>query len=411
MLKYTALLVPITMGSLMFACGSDDGDNAGSGGSANSGGPGPVIVTGGTNGTPNQNGGTTPLTPEQIEAIEDGACAGWSTEGEPLPAAIQLVVDVSGSMEDPAPGGGGSKWTVTRNALLEAIDALPASTSLGILFYPNRSTPANNNPTDVDACVDTDEMVPINVLGPANSMHRNAIRQAMQRADTGNYTPTHDAYRYALESGLKPFNSTAPKFMLLITDGAPTMSLGCVRPNGGVQDMPTDPIIADITAARSEGIKSFIIGSPGSEESSESNTDMRPWLSRAAMEGGTAIPGCSENGPNFCHMDMTQEENFADALRRGLGSVASQIASCTYAIPEPPNGEVIDRGKVNLIVQSDDGAVLVNPDGQGECTEGWVYDDDGNVQLCPATCSAVQADPSAQVKLLFGCMGGMIPVF
>jgi hypothetical protein len=410
MLKYIALLLSLSMASTLFACSSDDGDDDGngSGAAAGGGGPGPVNVSGGSSGIGDQNGGTRPLTEDQIQQIQDGACAGWSTEGEPLPAVLMLVVDVSGSMEEDAPGpGNASKWEVTRDALSNAIDDLPASSSVGVLYYPNRSTPVNNNPTNASACVNTNAMVPINLL---NQQHRTRLQMSLQQADTGNYTPTHDAYTYALDNALASYSSQAPKFMLLITDGAPTMSLGCVR-GQQTQDMPTQPIIDAIAAAAAQGMKTFIIGSPGSEESSESNTDMRPWLSRAAQAGQTAIPGCSHNGPNFCHMDMTQEPDFAAALARGLGTVASQIATCTYAIPAPPAGQAIDAGAVNLIVHSSSGSVLVLPDGQGACSEGWRYDDDGNVQLCEATCAAVQNDATARVELLFGCAAGDIPVF
>src|SRR5688572_9440293 len=102
------------------------------------------------------------------------------------------------------------------------------------------------------------------------------------------------------------------KFMLLITDGAPTMSEGCNGgdgDNGQVQDMPTEPIIAEIAGAYAQGIRTFLIGSPGSEESAEeTGGDMRPWLSRAAVESGTDEAGCAVDGPNFCHMDMTRSE-------------------------------------------------------------------------------------------------------
>jgi hypothetical protein len=104
--------------------------------------------------------------------------------------------------------------------------------------------------------------------------------------------------------------------MLLITDGAPTMRETCIAPLDGVKDMPTDVIIEDIAAAFDEGILTFLIGSPGSEQSSQSDTaDMRPWLSRAAKAGGTAAEGCDSEGPNFCHMDMTVQPDFAVALR------------------------------------------------------------------------------------------------
>src|SRR5262245_16353202 len=53
-----------------------------------------------------------------------GVCAGESAGAEIAPAVLQLVVDTSGSMDDDAPGARSSKWDVTRNAVLAAIDGM-----------------------------------------------------------------------------------------------------------------------------------------------------------------------------------------------------------------------------------------------------------------------------------------------
>jgi hypothetical protein len=71
----------------------------------------------------------------------------------------------------------------------------------------------------------------------------------------------------------------------------------------------------------------------------------------------------------------------------------------------------IDQGQVNLIIHSSSGSILILPDGQGDCSEGWTYDADGNVQLCQTTCAAVQADATARVELLFGCASGDVDIF
>jgi hypothetical protein len=395
------------------ACGSSEEDqglsgsgSTGSGASSGTtgidlGGNGTGAGPGTGNGT--YDGGTIDLTPEEVSSISDAACAGWSTEGESLPAILQLVVDVSGSMDEDAPGGGGSKWDVTREALRDAIEALPDSVSLGVLYYPNRSTEGSDEPRDVSECVNVDEIVPIDILG--SNGHRVAVDQSLDEADTGDFTPTHDAYRYALAQSLLPYQSSLKKFMLLITDGAPTFRLDCIGDTQEVMDQPTQPIIDEIAGAADAGIQTFLIGSPGSEESFESGTDMRPWLSRAAIEGGTAAAGCSENGPEFCHMDMTQETDFAQALRDGLASVVGQVVdSCTFAVPAPPEGETIDANQTNLIINWTNGdSSLILPDNTGDCSEGWQFTATDEVTLCAASCEAIKADSGATVQLTFGC--------
>jgi hypothetical protein len=414
-LKSTAFSVGIAVLVAQGAvgCGSDKDDN----GIKGSNGPGgidqpdlgnPEVAPSGML-SGNYNGGTRDLTPEEVDNIENAACTGWAAEGENLPAVLQLVVDVSQSMEEDAPGGGNqNKWDVTREALRDALDSLPASTAAGVLYYPNRSVELDNEPRDIQECVDVEEMIPIAELGAQGSNQRDALDRSLDDAQTNGYTPTHDAYKYALENGLLPFQSQSGKFMLLITDGSPTMALQCIGESsgggGGVADAPTQPIIDEIAKAKAAGVRTFIIGSPGSEESSSGmGGDKRPWLSEAAQVGGTAAAGCSNDGPTFCHLDMTQEEDFAQALVAGLGQVVGQIVdACSFALPEPPMGQTINLNQTQVVVQTSSGAKLVRPDNQGDCSEGWQYKD-GQIVLCAASCAEIENDATARVQLLFGC--------
>lgn len=356
-----------------------------------------------------QDGGKIDLTPEDLNAIENAACTGWKGEGESIPAILELVVDVSRSMRDPSPGaaGGMSKWDVTSDAILSALDSLPNSIAVGLLLYPNTS---GRNNSDL-SCIDTDEMVPIAQLGPAGSGQRMSLSQTINGADVDQYTPTHDAYDYALTHGLEPYQGEGQKFMLVITDGAPTQPLGCGETN--TDGVPTDPIIQTVQQAADSGIKTFIIGSPGSE-ASMTGEDMRPWLSHAASVGGTAKDGCSDSGPTYCHFDMTAEPNFNQALVDGLGKIAGQVvAECTYDFPTPPPGESIDPYATSVIVRWSNGSatLLIRDDKDPEsCSEGWRLDSKGQIELCGSSCDQIKADKGASITLSFGCSPDDIPV-
>jgi hypothetical protein len=148
------------------------------------------------------------------------------------------------------------------------------------------------------------------------------------------------------------------------------------------------------------GIKTFVIGSPGSEGA-------RGDLSKMATAGGTASPGCSNAGPNYCHLDMTTASDFAAALADGLAAIAGQIGTCEYAVPPPPNGKTINPGQVNVLYTKGDGTESsIGQDATGTCASGWVYDDAQNptkITLCGADCDAVKADQGAKIDLIFGC--------
>lgn len=362
-------------------------------------------------------GGRKDITADQARALQSASCTGWGGEGETLPVVLQLVVDVSRSMSLEAPGSGRtSKWEATRNALQSAIAMLPPSVSVGVLYYPNMFTEGSTSPTDINACVDTNRLVPIEPLGNANSNHRMTLDGSLRSVMVDGYTPTYDAYTYALENSLIPYPSAANKFMLLITDGAPTFDQGCVNVAaargdmgnmGNVADAPTGPIVDQIAAAFDQHqIRTFLIGSPGSEESAESNQDMRPWLSQSAVLGGTSQEGCDESGPNFCHLDMTQETDFSVALSNGLRQISGQIIDeCSFQVPEPPDGESLDPNETHLVIEwNDESASLILPSGEDDCTDGWRIKDAETIELCPQTCTELKnSESEATVQLTFGC--------
>lgn len=377
------------------------------------------------------NGGTVPLTAEQIAAIVAGECEGATSEARPVPPVIELVVDVSQSMGTTAPGepfGGRTRWDLARPALLAALDGLSDDMAVGLQLFPT-SDPEdfNGGPggpfpfpgtgggpaagsggssgsggdagTANDACVSADGRVPIAVLGPAGSPQRQALADAMN--DTPLYfgTPTHDAYHNALEEGLKPYDGPGDKFMLLMTDGAPTQLIGCGELGNSQMAVGLEPILAEVTATTATGIRTFVIGSPGSEAGEAG--DMRSFLSEMAQVGGTGPMGCAVDGPAYCHFDMTAAPNFSEALSKGLADIAEQVVStCTFA---KPTGEGVNLDDTSVVIQSANGGVLVLHDGEGDCTEGWVWNAKEEIELCPQTCATLEGDPSARVSVSFGC--------
>jgi hypothetical protein len=316
-------------------------------------------------------------------------CVGQTAGTEAVPAVLQLVVDTSGSMDDPAPGTRDTKWEVTRDALLDAVEQMPGNTSVGVVFYPDVDT---NGGT----CFDEDADIAIAPLERAGSAQRSRIRTAFQGQSPDGGTPTHDAYLYAYGE-LADANVIGGRFAVLITDGNPTFSLGC-EGTGLVTD-PVDPtpLVGEATRAKDRGVKTFVIGSPGSEGA-------RASLSRMAEAGGTAKANCSHNGPNYCHFDMTESRDFASDLEQALGTIAGLTLSCTYDIPEPPSGQILDPNRVNVLFTPAGGTrEVISKDASGRCTEGWQYSDDGEqVVLCGSTCDRVQASQGT-LSLQFGC--------
>jgi len=345
-----------------------------------SGGSGTVFDDG-DDGTPNAGDG--------FDSSE--ACVGREAGTELSPTIVELLVDTSLSMDERAPGSSRSKWVETRRVMLDAIELMPATTSIGVTFYPDVEVGA-------DACFDEEADVPVGALGSESSDQRQEIREAFEREDPRGSTPTHDAYRYALGE-LAAVNGIGERFLVLITDGTPTYALGC-EGSGTPQD-PADPapLIPEAASALGRGIKTFVIGSPGSEGARES-------LSQMAQAGGTAAEGCSHDGqPRYCHFDMTEEEDFAAALSDAFSAIAGIALSCTYDIPDAPNGGVLDLSKVNVLFRPPGAAEreTIPQSAPGTCSDGWQYSDDqSQILLCGQTCDRVSSS-TGELSLEFGC--------
>jgi hypothetical protein len=305
---------------------------------------------------------------------------------------------------------GRSKWAITREALREAITALPDNAAVGLLYYPNMPTSPSESARDVSACVNVDTQIPVERLGEAGSLHRLRIDDSLGHAKPNGATPTHDAYAYALMNGLGQVQLAGQPYMLVITDGAPTLAQGCLGPGVPQSPQPTEPILDAIWGARSNrGIRTFLIGSPGSEDNGAGG-DMRPWLSTGAVLGGTAIPGCNVQGPNYCHVDLVDESDFASALRARLSQIVGQLVSCSFELPVEPDGAALDPTRMNLLftpsTSEEPQLVVQNP--EANCYFGWQRHEN-TLELCGQTCDIVRRDPGAKLELLLGCATQQVP--
>jgi len=403
---------------LSMSCSKQDPneDNAGSGGNV------PVFVVGGNGGggigsnpatDPNLVGKVTPISPDQTQQLLEEACNAESIEPEQMPAKIVLLVDVSSSMNNQAPGTQLSKWVVTRDALVEAVcgvtgPGLDAKTSVGLMFYPNmrNDTVSRTAVTDM-RCINTQGVTQMAELGNNDpGTQRTLLRTSLTAAVLGLGTPTSDAYDYTLNNiVLTPDQLNVPgdSYIVLITDGVPTLYHGCYNPSGSLSNLDGAEVVTWVNTGMQRNVKTFIIGSPGSE-------GMRSWLSQAAYDGGTGKDGCAPgnaNGP-YCHMDMTEAPDFSQALRDGLQQIVNTVSGCNFVIPK----KSVDGTKdvdINLIhpviTYSTKNSELVGRDNKNgsACTEGFYLVDESHLELCSATCERYQADALASLQIMFGC--------
>jgi hypothetical protein len=397
---FAAIPAILVAAFVVAACGGKDGSNVNGGDGNTAAGPNngtgdqPNLATGGSGSLGGGTGGAgtvTPITP-------DAACATGSGAADAIPAVVEMVIDISGSMlESPVagmrrPARNMTKWAITAAALKDAVTKLPASIAVGVNFFPN-------NPQR-GSCINNHIDLPIALLGAANSPQRRAFNTAIDGARPADGTPTHDAFKFGAET-VAASKLAGRKFVLLITDGKPTYSLMCM--GDGMTGVDAKPLIDAVGAAftGTPPISTFVIGSPGSE-------DARGDLSQMATKGGTAKAGCSDAGPAYCHLDMTTATDFGTALSAGLADIAGQIGTCEFTVPNPPAGKNLDPTHVNVLYTHGDGKQTSVPqDATGMCMSGWQYDNPTSptkITLCGTDCDAVKADQGAKIDVLFGCL-------
>lgn len=357
---------------------------------------------GGPGGTPSSDGGEPPTDASgapDARSYDAGrfipdtgfmACETTSAFADPLPATLLFQVDTSGSMNcrasdhscaaGPTTPPPDSRYNVFLDVLEPALAALPDSTLVGAMHYPVTFSCAR------------DEM--LTDIGPIATT-RGPMMSALSAINPEGITPTRDAVVYAL-GRLRARSDEEARHLVLATDGAATVCLGCDA-SCAPDRLDNDELIEDVhRAAEQDGIRTFVIGVPGS-------SSYRPVLSKMAIAGGTARAGCSESGPNYCHYDLTDPAlDFATALAAALEEIGEAVLSCEYTIPPNPDG-TFDPMKVNVRVTDESGETTTIPRDRSR-TNGWDFSDDGErILLHGPACDQALNLRMGRIDVLFGC--------
>ena len=348
------------------------------------------------------------------------ACNGTSAEPEGgTPPILEFVIDVTGSMvmdpANPSDPNGPKKWDVFSATMPGVFQALPSNFAVGVSYFRKPDT----------ACFQPDQAVPIGIL---DSNQLALVDGSLQNRTVQGATPTYAAWKFALDT-LQAWQpptgyATSPRYIVLITDGVPTVNAdGCTYVNPITQTEYDSEIQLIKTEGLAAGVKTFVVGVVGSENPQNATYDPLYMLSQIAIAGGTEQPpGCvpqsgrpAGNTVNprgsYCHFDLSQATNFGQALTSALGAIAGSVLPCTYSVPSTA-GQTIDPSKTNLIYtdNSTQTSYVVLPNTSGNCDRGWHFTDSTNtkIEICSITCQELQSNSTASLELSFGCTQGQI---
>jgi hypothetical protein len=278
-----------------------------------------------------------------------------------LPPDLLLVYDKSGSMaEDPATGNAcnpaatcPSKWNQAKTAINTAL-MNSTMVNFGLKLFSDTGNCAVAAGAQVNIGANT----------------AAAITNALNRTGPAGNTPT----TLAVQRGgdyLASLTDQNPKFMVLVTDGAPT----CGGQNGNGADDAN--AIAMVTTQLNRGFGTFVVGLATSNDAQATMT-----LTSMSANGGHPRAGT----PNYYLANNTDE------LVAALATITGQVRSCTFALSGAP------PDPANVKVQADGVTVPAS------ATDGWGYNPSmTSVILTGTYCSRVLDGTIMNVTVLFGC--------
>ena len=198
----------------------------------------------------------------------------------------------------------------------------------------------------------------------------------------GGFTPT----RVALETAAASLAGSSDGVLVLATDGGPNCGAGsagcrCTTSSafcgtlGFIGCLDDGATIAAIRSLRDRGIRTYVVGIPGTEE-------YAGVLDAMASAGGTARSG----SPSY------YAASDAASLVSALGTISDAEVSCRFALASAPP----DRTNVNVFLDD-----APTPRDTGD---GFVLSDDGlTIELEGTACQALRDGTVGNVRFEFGC--------
>jgi len=300
----------------------------------------------------------------------ESGCLGIAREAYPVPAHLLLLVDRSGSFNDPP-----QKWAAMTYALKSFIGSPSAAgIRVGLNFFP-WTADESYAPQWCQYAHYQDLDVPLAAL-PDNEA---AMVAAIDTTTPSGMTPTFGALKGTLLSAMsyKDEHVGDGVAVVLTTDGEPNY---CTAEENSIVSIAE---LAEL-ALSYNGVRTYVVAVGDADVAA---------LTPIALAGGTEQV-----------FDVTSN---TDALTAALSAIKLDAVDCEFAMPPAPEGETLDLGHVNVTYYAGgagEGETIPHVEDGAACgTEpGWYYRDT-TIVLCPATCDAVQADAAARVEIVFGC--------
>jgi von Willebrand factor type A domain len=328
----------------------------------------------------------------------DDSCAQATAQAKLIPLKMFITIDQSGSMAD------NNKWDNVQKAFAGTAPLFndgffedPNAGAIGVAlrFWPDEYDFQNPNPPiacndAVDfncgpAVVAACETPEVDVGLLSDPMQVKKLVDTFQAHMPTGSTPTSAAIDGATKWAAKYMvakNHTEQAVVVIVTDGDPTTCNTDITYIAGLADK----------AFQGAGVLTFAVGLDGSE----------PQIMNQIAQGG-------HTGQAF----MIGNGNAAQDLLNAIKKIQAASVSCSFTMPVPPDPkDMIDLNQVFVNYTPGNGGMKQTFDQVANsalcgAAGGWYYDNPTmptTINLCPATCTQVQADNMAKVEIFLGCI-------
>lgn len=338
-----------------------------------------------------------------LDSSPQGPCGEQVIPVVTNPPNLSFIIDHSGSMGDELAGSGLSKYENARLALSQVLKAIGHRVSYGAAIFPGLAGKTGCEPGDELMRMAPGDPPSYARAGKTGPRLKDLLaRLSIASVDGG--TPA-SATLEKMSGVLSEL--TGDTYVVLITDGAPNCNdaiscaasgcipniedrtlagmecrdgYNCCDPANGVEGanincVDSQASLEAVQKLADAGIRTFVIGMPGSEPYED-------LLNGMAERGGTARGGDLE----YYSVEDT------NALQEALSKIAASVAiSCEVPLDyEPP-----DRDYVNVFF---DGVVL-----QYDPEDGWEWTEGGAVAIRGAACDQLMSGDVLELQVFAGC--------
>lgn len=323
---------------------------------------GRCVESGGAGGSdPFGDGG---LTTSSGTGTGQDACADITVQIEKQIPTVVLLIDQSGSMVEPFPGG--DRWNVLRNALMDpnggVVKQLENEVRFGLTLYTAQ---------------DAEPVCPLLENVPIALANYNAINNLYSSASPVEDTPTGESID-AVTKTLEAFAEPGQKVIVLATDGEPDSCLHKDPPAGSPEAQAArDASVKAAQAAFAKDILTFVIA--------VGNDVAQAHLQDVANAGAGKPIGGGDNAKFYVPTDQ-------QALTDAFKEIINGVRTCVFTL----------NGKVDAAL-AEQGAVLLDGQKLGfNDPNGWKLNNESEIEIVGAACDTIQSGDHS-LSVTFPC--------